>query len=81
MSTTTNGRPAAPVLVEPAAAPQHLVVAVDLGVISVPAPVSAVIDITDLLTLVNAVAWASEQTPDDPHVLNRLLTFVVDGLA
>jgi len=36
------------------------------------------IDVADLLTLVNAVAWASEQTPDDD--LDRLLALVTDGL-
>lgn len=34
-------------------------------------------DITDLLTVVNAVAWASEQRPAD---LDRLLHIVVHGL-
>ncbi|WP_207386223.1 TetR/AcrR family transcriptional regulator [Protofrankia symbiont of Coriaria ruscifolia] len=38
------------------------------------------IDIGDLLTLVNAVAWASEQAHDDPRLLDRLMTFVGRGL-
>jgi AcrR family transcriptional regulator len=42
--------------------------------------ITAEIDVADLLTVVNAVAGASEQTPDDPHLLGRLLTFVVDRL-
>lgn len=38
------------------------------------------IDIGDLLTLVNAVAWASEQAHDDPRLLDRLMAPVVRGL-
>jgi AcrR family transcriptional regulator len=34
------------------------------------------IDIADLLKLANAIAWASEQTPQDPDVLDRLLALV-----
>lgn len=36
--------------------------------------------IADLLTLVNAAAWASEQAPEDDHLLDRLLALVADGL-
>jgi hypothetical protein len=36
--------------------------------------------IADLLTLVNAVAWASEQAPDDTDLLNRLLALVIGSL-
>jgi AcrR family transcriptional regulator len=38
------------------------------------------VDINDLLELVNAAAWASEQTPEDEHLLDRLLTLVSGGL-
>jgi AcrR family transcriptional regulator len=38
------------------------------------------IDIADLLKLVNAIAWASEQTPEDEHLLDRLLTLVTKSL-
>lgn len=34
------------------------------------------IDIADLLTLVNAIAWVSEQAPGDVHLLDRLLALV-----
>lgn len=34
------------------------------------------IDISDLLRLVNAIAWASEQVPDDPDLLDRLLALI-----
>lgn len=34
------------------------------------------VDISDLLRLVNAIAWASEQVPDDPDLLDRLLALV-----
>jgi AcrR family transcriptional regulator len=34
------------------------------------------LDIADLLKLANAIAWASEQTPRDPHVLDRLFALV-----
>jgi AcrR family transcriptional regulator len=37
---------------------------------------AAKIDIGDLLVLVNAAAWASEQAPEDPDLLDRLLTLV-----
>jgi AcrR family transcriptional regulator len=37
-------------------------------------------DIVDLLKLVNAIAWASEQTPEDTHLLDRLLTLVTNGV-
>jgi AcrR family transcriptional regulator len=36
--------------------------------------------IADLLTLVNAAAWASEQAPEDEHLLDRLLALVTGGL-
>jgi hypothetical protein len=36
--------------------------------------------IADLLALVNAAAWASEQAPEDEHLLDRLLTVVTRGL-
>jgi AcrR family transcriptional regulator len=36
--------------------------------------------IADLLTLVNAAAWASEQAPEDEHLLDRLLALVAGGL-
>jgi AcrR family transcriptional regulator len=36
--------------------------------------------IADLLTLVNAAAWASEQAPEDEHLLDRLLAVVTRGL-
>lgn len=35
-------------------------------------------DIGDLLKLVNAIAWASEQTPEDTHLLDRLLTLATN---
>ncbi|GAB2852354.1 TetR/AcrR family transcriptional regulator [Actinoallomurus bryophytorum] len=35
--------------------------------------------IADLLTLVNAAAWASEQAPEDQHLLDRLLALVARG--
>lgn len=38
------------------------------------------VDIDDLLKLVNAAAWASEQTPDDEHLLDRLLTLITGNL-
>jgi AcrR family transcriptional regulator len=38
------------------------------------------VDIVDLLKLVNAVAWASEQARDDPDLLDRLLTLATRGL-
>ncbi|MCW2858750.1 MAG: bluB 2 [Actinoallomurus sp.] len=38
------------------------------------------IDIADLLKLANAIAWASEQTPQDPDVLDRLLALVSTSL-
>ena len=31
------------------------------------------VDVRDLLRLVNAVAWASQQAPDDPDLIDRLL--------
>ncbi|WP_310742209.1 TetR/AcrR family transcriptional regulator [Microbispora sp. H13382] len=34
------------------------------------------IGIADLLTLVNAIAWVSEQAPDDEYLLDRLLALV-----
>lgn len=37
-------------------------------------------DIGDLLTLVNAIAWASEQTPRDAGLLDRLLTLAIGSL-
>ncbi|MBC6459251.1 TetR/AcrR family transcriptional regulator [Actinomadura sp. HBU206391] len=37
-------------------------------------------DIIDLLKLVNAIAWTSEQTPEDTHLLDRLLALVTNGL-
>jgi AcrR family transcriptional regulator len=37
-------------------------------------------EIGDLLKLVNAVAWASEQAPHDPDLLDRLLALVTRGL-
>jgi AcrR family transcriptional regulator len=36
--------------------------------------------IADLLTLVNAIAWASEQAPGDTGLLDRLLAVVSAGL-
>jgi AcrR family transcriptional regulator len=36
--------------------------------------------ITDLLTLVNAAAWASEQAPYDKELLNRLLVLATSSL-
>ena len=36
--------------------------------------------IADLLTLVNAAAWASEQAPEDEHLLDRLLALITGGL-
>jgi AcrR family transcriptional regulator len=36
--------------------------------------------IADLLTLVNAAAWASEQAPEDEHFLDRLLALIARGL-
>lgn len=36
-------------------------------------------DIADLLTLVNAAAWASELAPEDEHLLDRLLALVAGG--
>jgi AcrR family transcriptional regulator len=42
------------------------------------APATA--DIGDLLTLVNAVAWASEQAPADENLLERLLSLVTGNL-
>lgn len=36
------------------------------------------VDPGDLLMLVNAAAWASEQVPDDPGPLERLLALVTD---
>jgi hypothetical protein len=41
---------------------------------------SAQIDIADVLTLVNAVAWASEQAPEDASLLDRLLALVNSSL-
>ncbi|EIV93064.1 TetR/AcrR family transcriptional regulator [Frankia sp. QA3] len=38
------------------------------------------VDIGDLLTLANALAWASEQAPDDPGLLDRLLGIALAGL-
>jgi AcrR family transcriptional regulator len=38
------------------------------------------VDIADLLVLVNALAWASEQAPDDPALLDRLFTLATGGL-
>lgn len=40
----------------------------------------AEIDAGDLLTLVNAVAWASEQAPADENLLDRLLALVTRSL-
>jgi AcrR family transcriptional regulator len=37
-------------------------------------------DIADLLTLVGAIAWASEQSPGDTDLLDRLLTLATGGL-
>jgi AcrR family transcriptional regulator len=34
-------------------------------------------DVVDLLRLMNAIAWASEQAPDDPGLLDRLLEFAL----
>nr|WP_179155329.1 hypothetical protein [Microbispora sp. GKU 823] len=34
------------------------------------------IGIADLLTLVNAIAWVSEQAPCDEYLLDRLLALV-----
>jgi len=34
------------------------------------------IDASDLLMLVNAAAWASEQAPNDPDLLDRLLALI-----
>lgn len=34
------------------------------------------VDIADLLKLVNAIAWAAEQTPTDPALLTRLLALI-----
>lgn len=31
------------------------------------------LDVRDLLRLVNAIAWASQQAPDDPDIVDRLL--------
>src|SRR5262249_28665485 len=42
--------------------------------------VTASAGITDLLKLVNAIAWASEQAPEDTGLLDRLLTLAIDGL-
>ncbi|MGD0557560.1 MAG: hypothetical protein ABSA93_21595 [Streptosporangiaceae bacterium] len=41
---------------------------------------SAEADIDDLLTLVNAAAWASEQAPADETLLERLLAFITGRL-
>ncbi|MCM3925735.1 TetR/AcrR family transcriptional regulator [Frankia sp. AiPs1] len=38
------------------------------------------VDIGDLLTLANALAWASEQAADDPGLLDRLLDLALAGL-
>jgi AcrR family transcriptional regulator len=38
------------------------------------------IDIGDLLKLVNAAAWASEQTPEDDDLLDRLLILINGNL-
>jgi len=37
-------------------------------------------DISDLLTLVNAAAWASEQAPADESLLERLLALITSSL-
>jgi AcrR family transcriptional regulator len=37
-------------------------------------------DILDLLKLVNAIAWASQQTPEDEGLLDRLLALVSNSL-
>jgi AcrR family transcriptional regulator len=37
-------------------------------------------DIGDLLTLVNAIAWASEQAPADENLLDRLLALMTSNL-
>jgi len=34
-------------------------------------------DIGDLLTLMNAIAWASEQSPEDPGLLDRLVALAL----
>jgi AcrR family transcriptional regulator len=33
-------------------------------------------DIGDLLTLANAIGWAGEQSPDDEHLIDRLLALI-----
>ncbi|MEV0403043.1 TetR/AcrR family transcriptional regulator [Actinoallomurus sp. NPDC050550] len=40
----------------------------------------AELDIADLLLLANAIAWASEQAPTDPHLLDRLLALINTGV-
>lgn len=40
----------------------------------------AQLDIADLLMLTNAIAWASEQTPADTGLLDRLLALINTGL-
>nr|WP_052477775.1 hypothetical protein [Kibdelosporangium sp. MJ126-NF4]CEL13919.1 Transcriptional regulator, TetR family [Kibdelosporangium sp. MJ126-NF4]CTQ88286.1 Transcriptional regulator, TetR family [Kibdelosporangium sp. MJ126-NF4] len=42
--------------------------------------VRAEVNALDLLKLVNGVAMASEQDPDDPGLPDRLLAMVLDGL-
>ena len=37
--------------------------------------------IADLLKLANAIAWVSEQSPEDEHLLDRLLTLAGAGLS
>jgi AcrR family transcriptional regulator len=43
--------------------------------------VASSVDIGDLLTLVNAIAWAYEQAPEDGLLLDRLLALAVGGLS
>ncbi len=40
----------------------------------------AEVGISDLLTLVNAAAWASEQVPADESLLERLLALITGSL-
>jgi hypothetical protein len=41
---------------------------------------SAGVDISDVLALVNAVAWASERAASDPDLLDRLFALATAGL-
>jgi hypothetical protein len=38
------------------------------------------VDISDVLALVNAVAWASERAASDPDLLDRLFALATAGL-